>query len=143
MMVNRIGETFPGNIAHWYSNAAYLIEIFRKARRQEYAGEFAVQTHTHSCQSGAAWTWPWDASGTSALGAALTGVGLGYQSVMLCGIPLNDGPHNGEPPWRKTKFTTEAASVKDGPPKSWRKAIDMAFEGKVKSMSGRTMEWLG
>lgn len=143
MAVNRIGETFPGDIEHWFSNAAHLLKTFAAARRQEYAKEFAV-LHFHACQPGAAWVWPWPAQGTSLLGGVLTGIGLGYDRIVICGGPLDDGPHNGEPPWRKTIFaTSEAASEGIKPEKHWARAIDLVLKGRVKSMSGRTREWLG
>lgn len=140
MAVNKIGETFPGDIEHWYSNAAGLIKIFVASRRQEYAQEFIPPKHTHSCNDGAMWRWPWPAQGTSGLGAALTGVALGYDKIVLCGLPLDDGPHNGEPPWRSTKFAS--SEVRDGD-QHWKRAREMVFTGKVKSMSGRTSQWLG
>lgn len=142
MAVNKIGETFPGEIEHWYSNAAHLLVKWKAARRVEYT-EFKPPMHLHSCQPGVTWLWPWSGTGTSGLGAVLTGLGLGYEEIMLCGMPLDDGPHNGEPHWRGTRFEIEARSGRDGGPElHWRRAIDKAFEGRVRSMSGRTKEWL-
>lgn len=138
MVINRLGEVFPGAIEHWFSNTAALIKIFSQARRQEYAQEFTPPVHTHSCGEGAMWSWPFGAHGTSALGAALAGVAMEYGQIVLCGIPLDDGPHNGEPPWRKTKFSAE---VRDGD-KHWKRFAQF-FGGQVTSMSGRTKEWLG
>lgn len=143
MVVNKIGETFPGDIEHWYSNAPHLLHRFAAARRQEYAKEFSLK-HMHSCQeAGAIWHWPFGGHGTSGLGALLAGVGLGYFPVVLCGIPLDNGPHNGEPPWRRTKFaSSEAAGPDGGPDQHWGRAM-LAFKGAVFSMSGRTREWFG
>jgi hypothetical protein len=70
------------------------------------------------------------------------GIGLGYERMVLCGIPLDDGPHNGEPHWRKSSFTNEAADSDDGMNRHWKRARDLAFKGRVKSMSGRTKDWL-
>lgn len=138
MVINRIGEVFPGAIEHWFSNHAGLIEIFKKARRQEYAQEFIPPVHTHSCTDGAMWKWPFGGHGTSAMGGALAGIGMGYEQIVLCGIPLDNGPHNGEPPWRKTNFSAE---VPQGD-KHWKRFAQF-FGGQVFSMSGRTKEWLG
>lgn len=139
MAVNKAGETFPGHLEHWYSNAGHLLKIWMAARRQEYIKEFIV-SHTHACSNGAMWLWPWGAHGTSGLGAALTGIALGYEQIVLCGLPLDNGPHNGEPPWRKTRFAS--SEVKDDD-QHWQRARELAFQGKVKSMSGRTRDWLG
>jgi hypothetical protein len=144
MAVNKIGETFPGDLEHWYSNAPHLLNRWKAARRVEYDKEFKPPRHLHSCQPGVTWLWPWPALGTSGLGATMAGLGLGYSEIMLCGMPLDDGPHNGEPHWRGTKFSKEAPDGLDGGPElHWRRAIDCAFQGRVRSMSGRTREWLG
>lgn len=145
LTVNKLVETMPAHIEHVYSNEPQLLAKFIAARRQEYTREFNPITNTHSCNEGAKWRWPWGGHGTSGLGAVLVGLGLGYDRIVICGMPLDNGPHNGEPPWRKTGFETAeaAAATKGGTDSHWQRAIDHAFEGKVKSMSGRTMQWLG
>lgn len=144
LTVNKLVEVFPGNIEHAYSNEPVLLAKFIAARRSEYAREFDGPRHTHSCQAGAKWHWPFGGHATSLLSATLAGVAMGYGQVVICGGPLTDGPHNGEPPWRKTGFTREAAdSVDDKINRYWKRARDMAFQGRVKSMSGRTKDWLG
>lgn len=144
MTVNKLVEVMPANIEHCYSNEPTLLSKFIAARRCEYTREFETPRHTHSCNSGAPHVWPFGGHGTSGLGAVLVGIGLGYDQIVLCGLPLDDGPHNGEPPWRRTGFTQEAAnSGQSGWNRFWQKAAALAFEGKVKSMSGRTRQWLG
>lgn len=145
MTVNKLVEVFPGHIEHAYSHSAQALESFINARRHEYREEFVGPRYTHSLHSGTDVTWNWSGHGTSSLGAALTAVALGYDRVVLCGIPLDNGPHNGEPHWRKTHFeTSEAVSnPATGMDDHWKRAVDLAFEGKVKSMSGRTRQWLG
>ena len=140
MCVNRAVETFPGKIEHAYSNQSVVLRRFIRSRRDEYVHEFGGPLHNHAVH-GDGWSveWPWIGHGTSGLGAALTAVALGYGRVVLAGMPLDDGPHNGEPPWRLTRFTTEAPNGNE----HWKKAIDVAFDGKVKSLSGRTKDWLG
>lgn len=145
MVVNKLGETFPGNIEHWYSNEASLLLKFIAARRNEYSREFEGPKHTHSMQKGVKWKWPLGGHGTSGLGATLVGLGLGYDKIVLCGMPLDNRHHNGEPSWRVCRFeSSEAASPKGsaGPNNYWKFAIDEVFEGCVKSMSGRTCNWL-
>ena len=144
MVVNNLGITFPGTIAHWYSNQPRVIRNAVAARRDEYAIEFSKDWITHSCNDGADYRWPWGGHGTSGLGAVLVGLGLGYDRIVLCGLPLDDGPHNGECHWRKTKFASSeaAGSVRDDRDSHWKRAIELAFDGKVKSMSGRTKVWL-
>ena len=144
MTVNKMVETFPGEIEHCYSNEPQTLLRFINARRTEYVREFNAPQQTHSITPGCKWTWPFGGHATSGLGAALVAVGLGYDRIVLCGMPLDDGPHNGEPPWRKCQFTNEAAgNVNTGINGHWKQAIRIAFQGKVKSMSGRTKDWLG
>lgn len=145
LTVNKMVEVFPGDIEHCYSNEPKILHRFIAARRQEYTREFCAPRNVHSCNGGGQWRWPWGGHGTSGLGAVLVAIGLGYERIVLCGLPLDDGPHNGEPPWRRTKFaSSEAAGPTGGGVNShWKRARDLAFEGKVTSMSGRTKEWLG
>ena len=144
MTINKLVETFPGDIEHCYSNEMHLLEKFIAARRNEYRKEFEGPKHAHSISEGAKNRWPFGGHGTSGLGACLVGLGLGYDKIVLCGVPLDNGPHNGEPSWRRCTFTREASSTADnGPNNHWRRARDLIFRGRVKSMSGRTREWLG
>jgi hypothetical protein len=145
LTINKVVETFPGNIEHAYSNEWALLERFIACRRSEYKKEFDGPRHTHSRgSSGAKWNWPWSGHATSGLGATLVGMWLGYDRIVLCGVPLDDGPHNGEPHWRRCTFSREAAdSMDSGMNRYWQRARDLAFQGRVKSMSGRTREWLG
>lgn len=141
LTVNKAVETFPGNIEHAYSNEATLLMQFVAARRSEYAREFTGPLNIHTGNGGGASNiWPWGGWGTSGLGAGFVGVGLGYDMVVYCGTPLDEGPHNGEPPWRKTAFTREAADSSDGINRHWKRARGCK---KLFSMSGRTREWLG
>jgi len=144
LVVNQTGITFPGNIEHWYSNEPPVLQKYIAARRPEYMREFSGPAHTHSCNRGAKWRWPFGGHGTSGLGAILTAVGLGYDAITVCGIPLDDSPHNGEPHWRKCRFeTAEAASpVNGGPNIHWKRAIE-AFGDRITFMSGRPRQWSG
>src|SRR5262245_50168095 len=76
MAVNKLGETFPGHLHHWYSNQTQHLDTFIAARRYEYGPEFAKRWVTHSCNVGADYRWPWHGGGTSGLGATLVAVGL-------------------------------------------------------------------
>jgi hypothetical protein len=145
LTVNKLVETFPGNIEHVYSNEPHILDPFLRARRNEYIREFDGPKHRHSCNRGDGYhVWPLGGHGTSGLGAVLTGIGLGYDRIVICGIPLDDSGHNGEPPWRRGNFTREAApNVATGVNSHWARAIKFAFAGKVKSMSGRTRDWMG
>lgn len=135
--VNALVSSFPGRIDHAYCNSGARLNAFIRARRDEYANEFPPPV-THSRTGETDFTWPWHGGGTSGLGAILTALALGYSRIVLAGMPLDNGPHNGEPPWRATHIAGEAS---DGG--HWERARQLAFKGRVKSLSGRTREWLG
>ena len=139
LTVNRLVAVFPGRITHAYSNAGRVVNSSIACRRDEYRSEFGNPLETHSRDSETKHKWPWHGGGTSGLGAILTALALGYQRVVLAGMPLDKGPHNGEPHWRVTAIENEAAIGY----MHWKRAMDLAFQGKVKSMSGTTKEWLG
>lgn len=139
MTVNGIVATFPGKVEHHYSGTAWVARRYMRSRRDEYRDEFGAPRCCHSRTQGTDYVWPWHGEGTSGLGAICSAIAMGYDRVVLCGMPLDNGPHNGEPPWRLTRFTREVSSDCV----HWGRAIHTLFEGKVKSMSGRTKEWLG
>lgn len=144
MLINKLVEVFPGRVDHVYSNEPKLLSAFIAARRAEYDREFSPVGHTHSCNKGAQWRWPWSGRGSSLLGGVVVGLGLGYDEIVICGGPLDNSAHNGEPPWRKTAFLKREVPDDKGVENShWKDAIEKALRGKVTSMSGRTMAWLG
>lgn len=145
MTVNKMVEVLPGKIDHCYSNSPECLRRFIAARRDEYALEFGGPRHAHSIRSGCENVWPFGGHGTSGLGACLVAVGLGYHRIVLCGMPLDDGPHNGQPYWRRCAFASSEAAGSVGADRNihWHQAKQLAFEGKVRSMSGRTKKWLG
>lgn len=141
MCINDMIMHFPGRITHVYSNDHKMIPNWVHARRPRYTKEFQenLKIHTwrmvHSSYHG----WPWPGHGTSSLNAVYTGLGLGYSDIVLCGIPLDDSGHYFDPPWVETNFTRQCPE-RDGEPKYWGNAAKRVFEGKVRSMSGRTKE---
>lgn len=145
MTVNKMVEVFPGRIEHCYSNSPSCLKRFIAARRDEYASEFGPPKHPHSIGMGCEHVWPYGGHGTSGLGAVLVAIGLGYSRIVLCGMPLDDGPHNGQPHWRRTAFASSEAAGSVGADRNiyWWKAGQIAFDRKVRSMSGRTKKWLG
>ena len=145
MCVNDIGMHFPDRVAHWYTNDSRMIQRWRAARRPKYARMYDKETPpaTHSCFGGADYDWPWPGHGSSGLNAVYTGLALGYQQIVLVGIPLDNGGHYFDPPWLTTNFENEVPDRRENEPKYWEMAAREVFNGRVKSMSGRTAELLG
>lgn len=142
MAVNDMIMYYPGRIDHAYSNNHAYLSKWCEARRDQYLTKYGPVKHTHSNKTGGRHTWPWPGHGTSSLNAVYTGIGLGYDRIILCGVPLDDSGHFFEPPWIGTNFVAEVRD-RDGGPKYWKNARDRIFKGQVQSMSGRTRELLG
>lgn len=148
MAVNDIGMHLPARIKHWYSNDGYMLPRWRDARRPEYRDhldkngiEFhSFRTYGHNFIH----QWPWPGHGGSGLNSVYTGLGLGYDEVIIAGMPSDNSGHYFDPPWVGTNFENMVPNVKDGTENRWwRQARMKIFDGRVKAMSGRPAEWLG
>lgn len=142
MCINSIGMDMPGEVVHWYSNDATLLEAWSKARRPEHVihwdknlSRWPIKYHSYSEKWGT--YWPVQGHGTSLLNGIFVGLLLGYEPIVICGGPLDDTPHYHDPPWRRTNFTREHN------PKKWQTAYDRVLKGRVFSMSGNSRELLG
>lgn len=144
MCLNDMIMHFPGELSHVYSNDHRWLPKWLEARRPRYVKDFQKTPVVHTCQTGASTmkVWPWPGHGSSGLNACYTGLALGYERIILCGIPLDDSGHYFDPPWVKTNFNKEVPE-KNGEPRYWENAAKQYFDGKVKSMSGRTKDLLG
>ena len=144
MTVNDIVCYLPCEIAHHYSNANRLITHHLGVRRLRMpkGPEFTGQTHT--CRTGAQNNWPWPGHGTSSLGATYAALAMGYERIVLCGVPLDNSGHFFDPPNGRYTFSRFEQEVGDvyGGVQYWT-AVSPLFEDKVRSMSGRTKELLG
>jgi hypothetical protein len=136
MALNDMIMHFPGPLKHAYSNDVKMLANWIKARRTRYVMDWG-QTNAHSCHGG----WPWPGHGTSSLNAIYTGLALGYDEILLAGVPLDDSGHYWEAPWLRSNFTKEVSN-RDGEIRFWANAARNVFDGKVKSLSGRTKELL-
>lgn len=141
MCVNDIVMHIPLKVSHAYSNDVLRLPWWVKARRPRYRSRFQEQIITHSCNSGVQYRWPFPGHGTSALNACYIGIAMGYERIVLIGIPLDNTGHYFEPPWEESNFLREVPE--DGSFHFWRLAAKKIFCGRVKSMSGRTRELLG
>lgn len=76
--------------------------------------------------------------GSSGLFAAMVGLALGYERIILAGIPMDGTGHFFDPPGKVVNQFL-GTNIKE----EWDNAIAKYFKGRVKSLSGRTREWLG
>jgi len=153
MCINDIGMHYPREFEHWYSNHHNQLVTWLEARRFRYKDK---APELHSCQGAPQFKhgkprnhWPWPGHGTSGLNAVYTGIALGYERIVLAGVPLDDKGHYFDPPeghWLQngkwSNFTREVPERDDGP-RFWDDANKDIFQGMVRSISGRTLELLG
>lgn len=102
-------------------------------RRRKIGGNLSYITHSHQAPCDRLWPLvaPSPHSGSSAFLGAQAGVGMGYKKIILCGCPMTGANHD---PKNKERYEVFQAG--------WIKFKDM-LQGKVRSMSGWTKEFLG
>lgn len=144
MTLNDMVMHWPGVVKHAYSNDHRMLPQWVNARRPRYVIDYGQGIVTHTCQTGASTmkVWPWPGHGTSGLNACYTGLALGYERIILAGVPLDDSGHYWQAPWESSNFNNEV-SDRDGEPRFWANAKRTVFDGRVVSLSGRTRELLG
>lgn len=125
--------------------ASYHPEEFPEfyARRKKIGGNLDYKTHSHETGKGRKgeviftpdYIWPLidrhPFSGSSSFLGAQASIALGYKKIILCGCPMS-GPNILAP--KKSAYDTFQ--------KGWIKHVDK-LEGKVRSVSGWTKDFLG
>ena len=141
MGVNDIIYFYPEALQHGVSlHTDYLPAItYSQFYRAAHIGWPPLTTHSHQPGSHVKHVWPLTRDGgTSGLFGILIGLLMGYEKIILAGMPCDDSPHFWEPPWKKTPFYLGELVQEE-----FIRARDAVFNGRVKSLSGRTREWLG
>jgi hypothetical protein len=135
MAVNDVGMFYDRHLEHWYSLHGDQIPEWSVVR--EFHFPAAKYRHSTKGRDPSCIGWPVPTIGSGAYAAANVGLCLGYDLIVLCGAPLDDGGHFFDPPWKATNFTKEARHDR------WILSRDTVWEGRVKSMSGFSREILG
>lgn len=137
---------FPGNVHHGFGehpDQLMLLRGLRRARRKIMAAQTTqLRLHTSKSDHEKVHGWGIPQFGCSGMGAALIGVLMGYEQVVLAGVHLDNSGHYYDPHWMKTTFDTQYRDV-DGAPRVWKGVNERYFKGKVKALSGRLAEYLG
>jgi hypothetical protein len=155
MAINDAIMHFP-IVHHAFSHDRKWLPRWLEARRPRYVqvGEpIAAHTVMDRCVGLSATIWPWQGIGTSALGAVLTALAMGYDRIVILGVPLDNSGHYFDPlpgtnfgPMTKyigTNFET-AVPPQNGKVRYWSelKAAGV-LDDRIRSMSGRTRDVLG
>jgi hypothetical protein len=137
LFVHYGGAVTQGRLVHWASLHSDLFPAWRHLA-QVNQGQH-INWHTNAPDPNSDFCWQFNyrgiTRGSSALFAVFVGLALGYNPVILAGCPLdNSPPFYGKP---GTEQATFAGCIK-----GWEQSVKL-FNGRVKSMSGRTRELLG
>ncbi len=140
MAVNHVALFIPQKIRHISSMHAEVLgplREFRSLLRAIRGGPRDIDVATHSCYHANGVDYVYSGyefhGGSSGCFAAVVGLQLGYDEIVLCGCPADDTGNFYDPPHMNDDFTAKR--------EVWKKAAE-GFGGKVKSMSGWTKELL-
>lgn len=149
MCVNLCGIFIPRKPQHWVSLHADFFQWMLPLRQQLGDVTFSAEgvhvghvIHTHSIQhcAGVMHVWPKlfvpPGEGGSGMGAIRIGFGLGYESCVLAGMPMDGSGYFYDPPQPTHNHTGFFDAVRNA-------HISGELRGRVKSLSGRTRELLG
>jgi len=152
MCINDMIPFYPGNVHHIASCDGPMLQKWWDSRRQPYKQTFPIIPRVHTVDNGMpvgknVEKWAFQGGGTSGLFACMVGLNLGYDEIILCGIPIDNSGHFWETPAGKTNFQREIANsaghIRGDGRRFWTRAAEKKFGGKVKSMSGFTRKLLG
>ncbi len=149
--VNRAALDLPV-IAHATSIHARMLEVVRLARSEfDCVADPHCETYeTHAYWPGAqvdrVWAGPGWNQGSSGLFAVRVALALGYERVILAGVPLDDSPRYHDTPLRPIDWPAGGASDRAAAREKYRAAwreLEPELRGRVSSASGWTRELLG
>lgn len=144
MAVNDMIAYYPEDYLQWgvtlhpdKLTAWRLLRDFRTRKRHKPS----VKIHSARSTSLVDYVWPLhNNGGTSGIFGAIIGLLMGYERIILVGIPCDDSPRFFDPPW-KNHILFGAENVL----KEWPELIKGVPEAKerITSLSGRTREIFG
>ena len=139
MAVNDVGAVLHDRVRHWVTLHPEYLPGWRTYRERHLYGQgIPAMTHSHKAKPGVDTVWSvGNVGGTSGLFACFVGLMLGYNEIVLAGVPMTNDGHFFDPPWVGTDFVDRAVQS------VWKQARENIFEGRVTSLSGLTSEWLG
>ena len=147
MSVNLAGSFFRRPVDHWASlHPRFLVEHCVPLKRLFQHQPAETHIYTHSIRYAPGIDVIWDIlqgnSGTSGMFAILVALALGYDRIVVCGLPLDDSGHFYDNPYKPTipmdRFgETRVAQL-------WGHNVNLIQKtNKVRAMSGMTARWFG
>ena len=141
MVVNDIGMYVQKPFQHWVSLHAEFLTMWKKLKA-DHGETVDCLSHSNKLHLPGIINWSMGNIGAySGLFAAQVGICLGYEQIMLCGVPQDNSGRFFDPPW--VKGLTHGSD--DTSKKAFRSAVISTPELKrcVRSMSGWTAELFG
>jgi hypothetical protein len=152
--INNMIMHHKGRVHHGVSLHPEEPPLWRQLRWTNNCEESHVTTHSHrlpenndnlppqefKTRHGLDYLWVIEGGrgGSSGLFAAMVGLALGYDKIILAGVPIDGSGHFFDPPGKEVnQFLGQNIKWE------WEHARDTYFKGRVRSLSGRTKEWLG
>lgn len=141
--VNNMILHFKGRVHHGVSLHPEEPILWSQLRRFYQCEASHVVTHSYRIpEAFKACDYIWDIegayAGTSSLLAVMVGLALGYNKIVLAGVPLDGAGHFYDPPQTETRQFTSSSVQSE-----WIKAAQLWLAGRVRSCSGWTQELLG
>ena len=138
MAVNDVGAILHERIRHWVTlHPEYMPGWLHYREKHNYGDRVPAMVHSHKSKPGVDVCWDIQAvGGTSGLFACSVGLLLGYDEIVLAGVPMTGDGHYFDPPWYSTEFEDGANKME------WKRHITNMFKGRVSSLSGKTKEWI-
>lgn len=139
MAVNDIGAHFQGPLHHWATLHSRYMPGWRAYRQGHCYGD-TLRAVTHALDAAPDIDFAWRMTphgGNGGLFAALVGLLLGYDRIVLAGIPCDGQGHYFDPP-----NVAHSGFGRDDLVE-WEFFRDAFFGDRVRSLSGKTREILG
>lgn len=143
MAVNDAMNYIPGPLEHGVTlhGDKFIMWQFNQAWEGRKAGWPPMQLHSHVPGEYVQHVWPLTRDGgTSGLFGVFVGLLMGYEKIILAGIPCDNSARFFDPPTREHHhFGMESVQ------QEWQRVREEVplFKDKVRSLSGKTMKWLG
>lgn len=132
MVINYTGDYFPRPFQHWVSLHPDIIAAGRPYKAWNFTA------HSNRRHKGIDKVWNYETYGSdSGLFACHVALKLGYDKIILCGIPLDSSRKFFEMKEMPNHQFDTTVNLQ-----IWRSEVPV-FENKIRSMSGNTKEMLG
>lgn len=146
MVINDLGATLREPFQHWVTLHSNYAEDWRRYRarhaphkdregKERWHERFLFHARGPAKGVDVAWTIAHTGSVTGIF-AGFVALMLGYEDITLAGCPQDGSGHYFDPPWEEHKDFSVASNEQP-----WLKALPI-LRGKVRSLSGKTKEWL-